>query len=265
MIKKVIVITGYWKSGTTLLQFLLAKHPNIDNIFPRDDINYDGHLFWKKYLPPLKPRNGHTIPKELYEKINKKEILNQLESWAKTDTILLKRPQFVDNIDFLQYLFEDYDLRIIGMKRDIIPNIYSMMKLRKRNGYGIKILSGHAYYDCQKDVFKPPLKRLCLQYKYANESLDRDDIFIYTYEDICDNTEQSAKDIGNYIGEKLDWSNVTVENKNMQYKTGANLRSDNEYTSKNILCTDEREKDFPPFTSRQLQELKHYMEELCLN
>ena len=90
---KVIFITGYWKTGTTLLQYLLSRDKDIQNIFPTEDVNFDGTQFWVEYTPKQTNYYGHYISPRLFKNIKIDRIrkdIGDLHDGSKY--ILLKRP-----------------------------------------------------------------------------------------------------------------------------------------------------------------------------
>ena len=250
---KVIFIVGYWKSGTTLLQHLLAKDKNIQNPFI-----FDGTELWEKYFPMIL-RDSDIIPKSIYkDKIEdiRKEI-NSLYN-KRSLFILLKRPQFILNINLIKDIFKD-NAYIIGIKRNLIPNIYSMLRMRKENNYPNTEYIGLYPPGWKRYAGLPIIGQLVWQYYYANNTLDKSDIMKITYEDLCDNTKEILNNISDYINYDININIPKLRNLNDEYKTGRSIKSWNEYTKNGILSPNiKNEIDFPPLTKSQMERIRRY-------
>jgi len=254
---KVIFVTGYWKSGTTLLQFLLAKDRNIQNIFPRNDINYDGTQFWKKYIPQYTSNNGHYIPKRIVEKMDTDTIRGWMNKFYDgSDYILLKRPQFVMNQDLIKHLWPH--AYIIATKRDLLPNIYSMMRMVKLNNYDKDTIVGQYLPGWKKMRDMTMLERFVYQHCYVNNYLDKHNIYTVNYGELCDEPGYSLLKIGRYIGYDFDMVMPDITNCDNDYINGTTIRSRNDETSKGQIELANKETTFPPFTLDEINEIKEY-------
>jgi hypothetical protein len=254
---KVIFITGYWKSGTTLLQFLLAKDKQVQNVFPRANINYDGTEFWKCYLPQHTTINGHYIPNRIADKVDTDTIRGWFNKFYDgSECILLKRPQFVMNDYLIKKIWPH--AHIIATRRDLLPNIYSMMRMRKLNNYLDEVVVGQYVPGWKEMKHKEPMERLVHQYCYVNNYLDKRNIFTIDYDDLCDNPEETLYAIGKEINHNFDIDIPTITNCDIDYIEGTTLRSRNDDTAKGIIPIDKKGNDFPPFTSAEINKIHEY-------
>jgi len=257
---KVIFVTGYWKSGTTLLQFLLARDRNIQNVFPREGINYDGTEFWKKYIPQHTSHNGHYIPDRIVEHIDKDTIRGWFNKYYDgSDYMLLKRPQFVMNDSLIHSLWPH--AYIIATKRDLLPNIYSMLRMRKLNNYTDSICVGQYVPGWKLIKNKTPIERLVYQYCYVNNYIDKHNIFSIEYSELCNNTQAVLDKIGDHIGHKFDIDIPDITNCDIDYIEGSTIRSRNDETAKGQITINKKEKTFPPLTPEQIELIHMYYDE----
>lgn len=254
---KVIFITGYWKSGTTLLQFLLAKDRQIQNIFPREDINYDGSQFWKRYIPQNTSNNGHYIPDRIVKIIDTDTIRGWFNKFYDgSEYILLKRPQFVMNQSLIRELWPH--TYFIAIKRDLLPNIYSMLRMRKLNNYQDSEMIGQYLPRWKKMKDKSPIERLVYQYCYVNNYIDKHYDFTVKYDKLCGDTENVIRSIGNYIGHDINIDIPNITNCDVDYMNGTILRSRNDTTIKGKLSIETKGKEFPPLTKEEIDTILSY-------
>ena len=256
-----IFIVGNWKSGTTLLMHLLAKSPKVQCPFI-----FDGTEFWNKYFPMFFDREDDVIPEQLYRpKLNdiRKEIAMMYDNHS--NYMLFKRPQFLLNIKLIREISND--AIILGTRRKLLPNIYSMLRMRAENNYSNSTYVG-LYLPGWKHLSRRPiLEQLVWQYAFANLILERSKIPIIEYEDLCDNTVGSVKMIEDIIQDDLNIEIPHLKNLNCEYKTGTSLKSWNEMTKRGILSQyPEQVIEFPPLAkpaiNRILKLYEHIREEL---
>jgi len=254
---KVIFVTGYWKSGTTLLQFLLAKDKNIQNVFPREGINYDGTEFWRKYIPQHTSNNGHYIPKRVVENIDTDTIRGWINKFHDgSDCILLKRPQFVMNDELIYKLWPNAS--IISTKRDLLPNIYSMLRMRELNRYPDDLIVGQYIPGWRKMKGKSPIELLVHQYCYINNYIDKHNIFNINYNELCNNTEKVLKDISKEIGYDINLEIPDITSCDIDYIEGTSLKSRNDDTATGKIEIKRNDKEFPPLTKEEIDLIHHY-------
>jgi hypothetical protein len=262
---KPLVIVGNWKSGTTLLQFLLAKDKNIHNIFPYGEFTHqDGTQFWRRYkITGLSCKiNGfHVLPIE-YHKIPRGKIIRELNGLHnnKCEFGLLKRPEFSIQMGLLEYLFGD--VKFIGIKRNIYANCHSMMRIMKRNDYPDNQYTGILIPGFLEDTKKlPPLGRFVKQYCFVDNTLKNKGVYTITFEDLCDNTEKVIKDISKEINYDISIEIPDLINPNA-WKEGGELESLNPITVHKTLTIEKpKEKKFPPLSEQQINDIDMYYEE----
>ena len=259
---KPIFIVGNWKTGSTLLQFLLAKDNKICNIFP-DKINtddYDGSSFWKLYNCHVLIRNtGTCITKEIMKVLNKDLMIEHLNELCDREYGLLKRPQFVTCIPFIKWLLPD--VQLLGIKRDIYGVVYSYIRSNtawRRNNHGMKIgLKPPGWFDM---VRKSVIEYAVWTNYYAESILDQFNIPCISYEKICDNTDDAIKDLSKILNIDLDINYETITNLNSAVKEGTKLVSRNRETLHGRLDIGKSDKiEVPPMTKEQKDEVK----EMC--
>lgn len=260
---KTIFLVGNWKSGTTLAQFYLAKDKNIFNFFPdkTDKGDYDGTNFWMKYGCHIQHKKwGNYIRKEYFDRVDKQLIMSDLNNRFddKCKFGLLKRPQFVLNIEFIKWLF-DNNVHIIGIKRDLIPTIYSYIRANKawgqKDGFEIKIgLHPPKWINYIKSSV---IEFAVWTYLYTEEIFKKYDMPVVKYEDICDKQNYARKQISDIINYDLNISYEKIKNLNDAYKTGTILVSRNRETCKGNLNIGSPSKiELPPLTNDEIKQIK---------
>ena len=175
----------------------------------------------------------------------------------KSDFILLKRPQFVLNIDMIRYLFTDPI--IIGVKRDLIPNVYSMLRMRKENNYPKNVYIGLYVPGWQEFINKSPIEQIVWQYSMANKTLKSANIPIINYKEICDDTDIIIEILSGLLGIDLDVGNLKLKNKNKEYLTGTSLESWNNFTVRGELSPNVNPSiEFPPLKKIEIKRIEKY-------
>lgn len=261
---KPIFIISNWKAGSTLLQFFLHKAENIDNIFRGED--YDGTHFWAKY--GAMTRNdpfGDHFPKETWKFVPKDKLMENLNDKhdPKKGTMLLKRPQFSVNIDFVKWLFDD-NVEFIGLTRDITANTYSYY----RNQFEFNKMNHGVFVGLRPPGWKDIVRRRdILEYgvwtcRYVEEMFKKHEIPTITYEELTDDTENTLGKIEDIIGYNIKLDEIPkMNNLNKAYKEGCQVKSIN-YTTRHGKLDQDNTKmaQVKPFTEKQLAKIEEYIE-----
>jgi hypothetical protein len=248
-----IIIVSSWKTGSTLLQAVLSKSDNICNLFPDEDVpdDWEGAHFWKEHgIHIVHKKYGNYLKPEYYKNLDRDTIIKELNDRhdGKSKYGLIKRPQFVFNLNFIKWLMPN--AIIIGLKRDYLPTIYSHLRLYKTYGIvGAKPANWTKYFGDSVSDYS------AWSYFYVNKIMDANNIPCITYEDLTDNTEQTIEKIGDIIGEKLniDYDYSKIKNFNDAYKRGGGKDSRTvELKKKGIDLEKSKEKVMSPLTQKQI-------------
>jgi len=258
-----IVIVSNWKSGSTPLQFLLARDSKIYNFFPDEESNYDGTAFWVRHkVHILHRRFGNHIPEKYFSQVDRDKIIEELNEKFDNNCEygLIKRPQFILSIPFIKWLFPN--VKLLGIMREPIPTAYSYFRTNYTNnpdGNNIKI--GLKPPGWIKFEDKPLMEYIAWAYIYSLKLLNKYEIPWVTYEDMCNKTNQTIKYLSELLSHDLKIIYENIPNLNYVYKTGCQSMSRNRDTEKGVLNipkTDKRE--VPPFTQEQIDELFKYLD-----
>jgi len=259
-----LVIVGNWKSGSTLLQYLLAQDKNIHNIFPNDKYPHnEGALFLEKHLPIPHELWGSYIPSVWLE--NNKNVIelmaNELNSMHNPECKfgLWRRPQLILRLNLVKRLLPN--AKIIAIKRDILPNVYSMHKMFTRERQQqpqVDIEYAGPFPPFWKEFsgkdITTSIERYVWQYHYIYNLVEDNDIFTITYENLCNNTENTLRKISKYIEHDIDIPIPKLTCFNDEYKTGSELISKNKQTEKGMLeISNSSVVELPPFTNEEIR------------
>jgi len=260
-----IVITGNWKTGTTLLQYLLMRDEEINSVFPRKyDNDYEGLWWWKRFGVVDKNIRGlenHIVPKGVITPIKFSMMKKSMDNLANGyDYILLKKPQLILNLNLVDALFPDN--KILATSRELIPTVYSY--LRQNAGKQRNSRLGMKPPGWQRYGRKSVIAFAVYAWYYAENIIREENLYRVKYSDLCDNTEKTLKDISDYIGKELNIEYEELNNLNDAYKTGTIMHTRNRETSRyGKLRLETPEKvEFPPMTDEQLEEVEE-MSKIC--
>ena len=254
-----IIITGNWKTGTTLLQYLLMRDKEIKSIFPTRGTNdYEGLWWWKRvgvYDKGVIGLQNHVVPKDRITTVD----YRYMRLWMNSNVgdykyILLKTPQLILNLHIVNALFPNN--KILATSRELIPTVYSYLRQNancKRNSR-----KGMKPPGWQRYGRKSTIAFAVYAWYYAEDIIRKENLFRVKYSDICDNTEETLNSIADYIGKDLNIDYENINNLNNAYKTGTILHTRNRETSLyGKLQLDTPDKiEFPPMTKAQLEEVE---------
>jgi hypothetical protein len=257
---KPIVVVGNWKSGTTPLQYLITRDDNIHNIFPyKKYLHQDGTEYWLRHKKIFYPDQikGEYISKRFDDYTTLRRIRKDLNMMhdKECEWGLLKRPSFSLQLNFINKLFDD--AKVIGIKRSIYANIHSMLRVYRENGYDDDMYIGIHIPGWRKE-YLPLIERLVLQYCYINNYLKKNNIFMVSYEEMCNDTKTVLSDISNYLGYSINIDIPKMIN-HESWKDGGRLNSLNPITYSGKLTIEKSEKiEFPPLNKKQINDIDKY-------
>lgn len=187
-------LSGLPRTGSTLLQAILAQNPDIhaEGLSAVCQLMWDSHISCgSDFCQYVMKANNKTeiqhsivsaIPQIYYKNVSAKNILDKCRSWT-----------LPDNIELIEKYITDKP-RIIVMVRPIEDIVASFIRLRKANGW-----SG----DLESDLWEPntePITRPIIGVEYAKSHNDGKFLFV-EYDDLVDYTP----DVVNKIYEFMEW------------------------------------------------------------
>lgn len=261
-----IFIVGNWKSGTTLAQFYISESDKVYNIFPDDEDpgDYDGTHFWKRNKCHRMHRKlGNFITDKEFKYIDKESILDDIYTKHNPsyDYSLLKRPQFVLNINLINWLYPN--VKMVGVQRDLVSNCYSYLRANTAwsTGHGIKIgLKPPGWTEYNR---KSVLEYAVWTYYYSQECMKKHNVPILKYEDFCDDQGYINRQLKDIVGEDLEIPEQDIKNQNDAYKKGTTLVSRNRETCKGDLNIGEpSNRKMRPFTEDEINKIYEYSDKI---
>lgn len=263
-----IVVVSSWKTGSTLLQAVLSKSDNICNLFPDKegpDDDWEGAYFWNKHgIHIVHKKYGNYLKPDYFKRLDRDKIIEELNERhdGKSKYGLIKRPQFVFNLNFLKWLMPN--AIILGIKRDYLPTIYSHLRLFNTYGIvGAKPPNWTKRFPHSRTL-EDISRYSAWSFYYVDNIMDINNIPCITYEELTDNTEDTITKIGEIIGEELhiDYDYSKIKNFNDAYKRGGGKDSKTvELKKKGIDLDKSKEKVMPPLNQKHVDYIMNIQDE----
>jgi len=268
-----LFIVGLQKSGTTLLNRLLLKLPDVF----QSPFELEGRYFWGDH-PPFTPvgkpcgalyqkklgLSGHALNSKDFSVSDQQNLLSKLNDKTIQAPILInKNPYNSVRISWLKKMFPN--CRIIAIVRHPASNVFSLLKkhiphehrgLGPENGWwGVKP------HDWQKINQSNTLTKVSRQYQSVNNCLlshiSKVDLLI-SYNQLCDNPSNVITMAAKLFDIDVKPNIEPITCRDFEYKFGSRLLSMNREYSTNSESLEINEKENPV----ELKKLSYF--ERCL-
>lgn len=276
--KRILFVTGFQKSGTSLLNRLLMSQNFIENPFLPE-----GKFFWGdnpvenpvdspcgEIYQKHKGRQGHQLYRNDFQKTHKELLEHRIKSASiKKGVLMNKNPNLVVRLPWLKQIFPDS--KIILIIRKPIANIYSFSKKL----YEAKRENPDYWWGVKPDkwqslINKNEIVQIVNQWKSVfHELINNYNLvdMIIRYDRLCINPYQHLVEICNILN--IDLRNIQLDFNELQcmdeeYKKGSEIQSKNIHlrngNSFNIPTSEKN--DYEPFDNTKIDYIQSETDEI---
>ncbi len=268
-----LFILGLQKSGTTLLNRLLAEQPGVI-----DPFKPEGRYFWgddPPFSPGLPPcgtlyqaedgGQGHFLSDTDFREKDQVLLHQRMAEITSPHQLLInKNPYNTVRVKWLKSIFPN--CRIVAIIRNPVSNIFSLSKKfidhenmglpPEKGWWGVKPRN---WQDMVKDDL---IEQLSDQWFYVNtELLENIDLLngLIDYQYLCNNTSQALKSLLTPYQITACSKEYRIEHQDSEFQTGSRLLSKNKEYNKTgfqIQLANEQV-EIPPFTTNQISQINH--------
>ncbi|MCB0752940.1 MAG: sulfotransferase [Ignavibacteriae bacterium] len=244
--KKILFVTGFQKSGTSLLNRLLMSQNFIENPFLPE-----GKFFWGddpvenptsqpcgEIYQKHKAKQGHQLYKNDYSDNHKVLLWQRIyEVSVKQDILMNKNPNLIVRLPWLRRVFPES--KVVVMLRKPIPNIYSFSKkLYNDKQTNPEYWWGVKPNNWQSMIHEDMIVQIVSQWKSVFTSLLKDidnvDLFI-RYDKLCENPLlhlEKVLELAEVDKNRVCLNIEKIKCMDDEYKEGGNIQSNNVYLRK---------------------------------